>query len=81
MDNNLAYFTIGVLVALLIGQQGFWFYIVFKLNDRLMSRDFTEYAQGERIKKPRPVPKASIDAAFDPDAERMAREANQVFSL
>lgn len=81
MDNTLAYFVIGILVALLIGQQGFWFYIVFKLNDRLMSRDYTEYAQGERTKKPRPVPRAPNDAALDPDSERMAREANRVFSL
>lgn len=79
MDASL--FVIGILVALLIGQQGFWFYIVFKLNDRLMSRNYSDYAQGERIRRPRPASKAPDDAALDSESERMAREANRVFSL
>ena len=81
MDQHLGYFIIGILVALLIGQQGFWMYIVFKLNDRLMSRNFVEYSQGKQLKRPPNVSKPSQDDGIDPIAEKNAKDANALFAI
>lgn len=56
-------------------------YLVFRLNDRLMSRDYQDFAQGERQKKqPRNALRTPPNGAVhDPIAERHAKEANDLF--
>ena len=57
-------------------------FTVFGLHDRLMSRDFNDFAQGERLKKPTNVSRAPRSGAvFDPIAENHAKEANKLFSM
>lgn len=66
---------IGILVTLILWQQ----VQIQKLLNKLMSRDYSDYAQGERLKKPPTAPKIPAKAAtFDPIAERNAREANNL---
>lgn len=77
---SIEHFIIGILVALIIGLQGFWMFIVFRLNDRLMSRNYQDFATGERLKKPTNASKASQKSAvFDPIAEQNAEKANAFF--
>lgn len=68
--------VIGILVSLLIAQQ----VQIQKLMNKLMSRNYQEYAQSLRLKKPSNASKASPSGAvFDPIAERNATEANKLF--
>lgn len=69
--------VIGILVSLLIAQQ----VQIQKLMNKLMSRNYQEYAQSLRLKKPSNVSKTSgpATAVFDPIAERNATEANKLF--
>ena len=73
--------VIGILVTLLLAQQAYWSLIVFKLNDKLMSRNYLEYAQGERIKKPLKVApfEPGEPALDDPIARENAKRANSLF--
>ncbi len=76
---NIEYFIIGILVVLLLGQQAFWMHAVFQLQNRLMSRNYQDYATGERLRKPTNASKQpQKSAVFDPIAEEHARKANQV---
>jgi len=76
---QLTHFVVGILVVLLIGTQVFWSRLVLKMADRLMSRDFYDYVQAEKLKsRPNIAPKASDDA-LDPIAEDNARKANALF--
>ena len=65
---------------LLLGQQVYWSFIVYKLNDRLMSRSYAEFAHGERVLKPLKIAQTEpVDPALvDPIAEENARRANSL---
>ena len=79
---DLNWFVLGILVVLLLGQQAYWSFIVFKLNDRLMSRSFSEYAHGEQLRgRPLKVAQTVPDepATLDPIAEENAKRANSLF--
>lgn len=76
---SIEHFIIGILVALVIGLQGFWMFVVFRLNDRLMSRNYQDFATGERLKKPINAKKTPPSAVFDPIAEQNAEKANAFF--
>jgi len=68
--------VIGILLSLLIAQQ----VQIQKLMNKLMSRNYQDYAQSLRLKKPTNASKAPPSSAvFDPIAERNAREANNLF--
>lgn len=67
-----------VLVALLISSNIFWASVCLKLTNRLMSRNFGEYAQA--IKKPTPIKPIPEDMS-DPVAERHAREMNSLVGI
>lgn len=70
--------VVGILVSLLIAQQ----VQIQKLMNKLMSRNYQEYAQSLRLKKPSNVSKTpgpATTAVFDPIAERNATEANKLF--
>ncbi len=74
------WFVVGILVVLLLGQQVYWSFIVYKLNDRLMSRDFSEFTRGEKTRKVLKIAPAPPDepAGVDPIAEENARRANSL---
>ena len=69
--------VIGILLALLIAQQ----VQIQKLINKIMSRNYQEYAQGLRLKKPINAPKVSKVEPFDPIAESNAANANRMFAL
>lgn len=53
-----------------------------KLNDRLMSKSYSDFAHGERVRSNDVVsgsPEETIPAGFDPIAEENARRANSLF--
>lgn len=73
---------IGILISLLIAQQGFWMYHSSKLMNKIMSRNYADYAQSERLRKPTNVSKTMRPSAvFDPIAERNADAANKLLAL
>ncbi len=68
--------VIGILMSLLIAQQVH----IQKLMNKLMSRNYQEYEQSRRLRKPRNESKTpQSSAVFDPIAEANAREANKLF--
>lgn len=73
------WFIVGILVALLIGQQAYWSFICHKLVDKLMSRNYQEFAISSR--KPEPLRSISSDDLKDPIAEENAEKANAMFGL
>jgi hypothetical protein len=75
---NLDWFIFGFLIVLMLGQQVFWASIVFKLTNRVMSRDYSEFVRTSRPPQSSPAP--SQDAADTID-EQQADQANKVFGL
>jgi hypothetical protein len=77
---SIEYFIIGILVTLLLAQHAFYMFTVFQLTNRLMSRNYQDFATGERLKKPTNASKTPPKGAvFDPIAEKHAKEANSLF--
>ncbi len=65
-------------MSLLIAQQ----VQIQKLMNKLMSRNYAEYAAGERLRKPTNVPRRPLSSAIlDPIAERNASEANKLLAF
>jgi hypothetical protein len=75
------WFLVGILVILLIAQQGFWMYHSSKLMNKIMSRNYNDFVQGERLRKPTNVSRPAPSAILDPIAERNARDANRLLAL
>lgn len=75
----IEYFIIGILVALIVGQNIFWSHICLKLTNRIMSRNYMEVLQGER-KPINDAPMIAEDDA-DPIAERQAMELNSIMGV
>lgn len=70
------WFLIGIMVILLIAQQ----VQITKLINKLMSRNYSDYAQGVRLNKPNNASRTTRSSAvLDPIAERNASEANKLF--
>ncbi len=79
-DTALISFSLGLLTALLVGTNGFWIYVTLELHNRLMSRSYGEFTQGERLKKPAAVEtRTSEDAVQDSYAQENANKANSLF--
>lgn len=76
-------FIIGVLTMLLLGQQVYWSRIVHSLMDKLMSRDYQNYAEVKKFLKNKPThfEAPSDDAASDPVAEQHAQELNTIMGM
>jgi hypothetical protein len=78
-------FALGILVVLMIAQNIFWARIVLSLSNRLMSRDFNEFAHAKKIEKQKPEklkPLPSFqEEAIDPEAERQANDLNTLFNM
>lgn len=75
---NIDYFIIGILVALMVGQNVFWANVCLKLTNRIMSRNYLEVAQADR----KPVPfKPIVEDDSDPTAERQAKELNSIMGI
>ncbi len=67
-------------IFLLLGTNVFWAITCFRLTDRLMSRNYQEFVQGERLKKPTNVSARPKVALVDPIAEDNASKANKLFT-
>lgn len=68
---------IGIQCTLIIWQQ----VQIQKLLNKLMSRNYQEYAQGERQRKPLNASTTSRRDVVDPIAEKNARDANNLFVI
>lgn len=67
---------IGILVSLIIWQQ----VQIQRLISKLMSRNYQDFATGERLKRPTNAKKTPPSGAvFDPIAEQNAEKANAFF--
>jgi len=78
------WFVIGLLVVLIIAQNIFWARVSLSLANRLMSRDFQDFAYGKRISKAKNEQDKVQDVAgevSDPEAERQAHELNSIFNM
>jgi len=73
-----SWFVTGILVVLLLGQQVYWSFIVFKLNDRIMARSYGEYTQAQKSLKTSSQPRQPRAAVADPIAEENAQRANSL---
>ena len=69
-----------VSLFLLVFTNIFWGYICLVLVNRLMSRNYQEYVQGERLKKSINVSPRPKVALVDPIAEDNASKANSLFT-
>jgi len=79
---SVEFFLLGLLSILLIGSNVFWAKMVFRMSDRLMSRNYFEFTQVEKLKSARPKPETKTeDYMIDPEDERQARELNSMFNI
>ena len=67
-------------IILLLGTNIFWALTCFRLTDRLMSRNYQEFVQGERLRKPTNVSAKPKVVLVDPIAEDNASKANSLFT-
>lgn len=76
------FFMIGVLVVLLIGQQVFWSRLIAHMSAKLMSRNYYEYVQTEKLKNEKPALQlAPQDDEIDPQDEAQAQKLNTMFGM
>lgn len=71
-----------ILGVVVIGLNVCWAWISMRLIDRLMSRNYQDFALSEKIKTNKP--KASLtpnEAVGDPESERQAQELNSLFNI
>lgn len=72
------------LALTIIAQDIFWAFLCKNLIDRLMSRNYLEFAQGRRHEKDKPEPQTQqpfqMDAV-DPESERQAQDLNSLFGI
>jgi hypothetical protein len=69
------------LVLLLVVQQIFWAKMCSGLLNKLMSRNYYEYAQAQALKYPSAQKLQVVDDEVDPEAERQAREINSLMGM
>lgn len=58
----------------------FWAFVCHRLENKLMSRNYTEFVQTERLKKPPIASTKPHVALVDPIAEENAKRANSLFT-
>lgn len=78
------WFVIGILTALLLGQQVYWANVVRHLTDKLMSRDYQNYAETKKQfdRKPTLQKTSSLaDDVIDPTSEIQAQELNSILGM
>lgn len=71
-----------MLLVLILATNIFWAKVCLSLINRLMSKDFSEFAYYSKIKendKSVGVPEES--ATSDPESERQAKELNSLFNI
>lgn len=68
---------IGIMTTLMIWQQ----VQIQKLLNKLMSRNYQDFAQGERSRKPLNASTTSRRDVVDPIAEKNARDANNLIAF
>lgn len=80
---NVELFVLGILSVLLVGSNVFWAKLHLTMADRLMSRNFFEFTQTEKLKTQVNVRRESKEDDFliDPIDERQAQSLNATFGL
>lgn len=80
---SIEHFIIGVLAALLIAQQLYWSRLFSHMTNKLMSRNYFEYAQVKKFEADKPLKPESKqdDYMVDPEDERQAQLANATFGV
>lgn len=69
------------MFALLVASNLFWFYKCDRLLNKLMSRNYAEYAQVQKYLEPdKPVDGSELNSV-DPLDEQKAREINGLFGF
>ena len=74
---NVELVIVGILIVFLIAQQAFWSVVVFKLTNRIMSRDFSEFKRANAPQKLSPLPQDASDTID----EQLATDANKFFGI
>lgn len=78
-------FVIGILTVLVIAQNVYWARVNHSLVNRLMSRDYVEYAQAKKIERQKPEKLTPLpvlqEDAIDPESARQAQELNSMFNM
>lgn len=82
---SLELFVIGILTVLVIAQNVYWAQVNHALINRLMCRDYAEYAHAKKIEKQRPEKLKPLPAfqeeTIDPVAEKQAQELNSMLGM
>ena len=78
---NEAGALIFTLASLLLISNILWIAVIFRLLNRLMSRNYAEYVQAKQIGKPKPVPEVKIDPVVELSEKRRAEELNKIMGM
>jgi len=74
------FFTLGLLSVIVLASNIYWARICLQLTNRLMSRNYFDVAQGDRVgreKKPKIMDEP--ESIYDPEDMRQAEQLNSVF--
>lgn len=79
---SIEHFALGLLSVLLLGSNVFWAKLVIAMSNRIMSRNYYEFAQSEKLKAQKPAAKSEREPEqTDPEDERQARELNAIMGI
>lgn len=79
---SVEHFALGLLSVLLLGSNVFWAKLILAMSNRLMSRNYYEHSQAEKLKASKPAAKPEEKSEqFDPEDERQARELNAIMNI
>ncbi len=70
-----------ILGVLLLASNGLWAFLCIRLMDRLMSRNFAEYAQVKQSFKKKIEQKGPDELVIDPIDEMQAQEMNSMMGI
>lgn len=79
---NAEWFTLGFLTFAFLVSNVFWARVCLQLTNRVMSRNYFDVAQGDRVGMNKPMPSVvrSSEPVFDPEDVRQAEQLNSVFA-
>ena len=78
---NEAGALIFTLATLLFISNLVWVTMIIKLLNRLMSRNYAEYVQAQRIGKNPPKPQVGLDPVVELSEKRRADELNKIMGM
>lgn len=78
---NIEAFVIGVLVVVMIAQNVFWAKHCLQLTNRIMSRNYFDVAQADRVKRTLSKISDEPETIFDPEDQRQALAINSMLGM